>query len=604
MIRLAPWITLAIAIRFAAAWTHSSWFHPDEWFQTVEPANLHAFGFGYYAQEISLHLRNQSWPMLLAIPLKAAEWLAPGSIDFRIFALGFFIGLLDLSILWGWWKMTRARLDELKASGWSARAQAFWATAGVALLVLPWFSVYDSVNPRAEHASAIATWITLGALSCARWKTAGFAAAAIAAVRPPSLLLTVGFGFALACHSWRGPKKPGALGPRNPLLGYALGLAFGAFIFGIPDWITYGRPWESLWMYLQYNVFTGLSSLVFGEQGLDTYSEFFAWRWGRYGINAPVGISLAFLSIAGFSIGLKRFSPWAWGLLFYLAGHALTGHKEARFILPIDALLLWAALDGATRVGAWLNRPLRRLMHLMPTRGFALRAVFGAYVLLNLLLTLRAVWGETWVASGTYREIDRHLKTHADTCAIVTVKFPMSPLLPQGVPLGFVPMNRANPSFDEARNRGIEWQERKPECSASTLSSAAPNPILLHLHAPDQRWETEQACVLLQSGLLNLLPKSAESWALKKGLVSGVWYFCPAQTLNQFRSQGIARRLVSDWGKIPELPRLGTPGRDLIELALRTVPPPEPKARELFDRALEKLPGKTERSAEEMIKKN
>src|SRR4051794_19766667 len=93
------WWIFAIACRVLASITHSHWFHPDEWRQTIEPANLIAHGFGYHCQEFGLHLRNLTWPVLIAGVLKITHLIQPSSIDLRIFSINFLCGILDLGIL-------------------------------------------------------------------------------------------------------------------------------------------------------------------------------------------------------------------------------------------------------------------------------------------------------------------------------------------------------------------------------------------------------------------------------------------------------------------------------------------------------------------------
>src|SRR5689334_6556537 len=94
------WMVFAVLVRLIAAKTHTHWFHPDEWCQTLEPAYLIAHGFGFHSQEIGLHMRNLTWPTLLAGVLKFAHTIAPNSIELRFSTVNTLCGLLDLLILW------------------------------------------------------------------------------------------------------------------------------------------------------------------------------------------------------------------------------------------------------------------------------------------------------------------------------------------------------------------------------------------------------------------------------------------------------------------------------------------------------------------------
>src|SRR4051812_37225105 len=98
---LTRWFAYALLFRFIASLTHSHWAHPDEIYQTVEFANLIVNGVSTYSQEVDLHLRNQSWPFLLTIPLWLARAIAPNWIQLKVVFYQLFTGILDLALIWG-----------------------------------------------------------------------------------------------------------------------------------------------------------------------------------------------------------------------------------------------------------------------------------------------------------------------------------------------------------------------------------------------------------------------------------------------------------------------------------------------------------------------
>ena len=51
-------ILVAAVARVISAMTHSTWHHPDEWFQTVEFSNYIVNGVISHTQEVDLHMRN------------------------------------------------------------------------------------------------------------------------------------------------------------------------------------------------------------------------------------------------------------------------------------------------------------------------------------------------------------------------------------------------------------------------------------------------------------------------------------------------------------------------------------------------------------------
>lgn len=553
------WFFVALIIRFLASFTHSSWFHPDEWFQSIELSNIITKGFGYYSQEVGLHLRNMSWPVLLSIPLRLTDWWGVESVNIRVFAFHFFAGLCNLGILWGFWQLIQDYAKEKFLPGrWK-----FW---GLALVVLPWFTVYNSVNPAIENASAAALMISIGLTCRNRWKSAGFFAIAAAAFRYPTGLGSVGILTAIFFNSARNRNY-------KPTGQFIKGMAIGLVLFGIPDWVIYGRPWESLWMYLQYNIFTGLSAEVFGKQSVYTYAEFFLWRWYRYFILAPFGIVLVISFIRGFFHGIKNVQPWSIALLFYSIGHMLIGHKEARFVLPAEPLLLWGAFLGLILWNEKLIPSIISRIQIKPSGQKIIRVFVVLFLTANVLLLLKAVWGETWVASGTYREISKHLIESKDVCAVITVKHPMGALLPwkklDETPrpaLGYFTAERDKSSFVQANSAPVLWLEHQPAC--------APNEnILIHINVPDTGWNSI-GCETLASGFLSVLPKGLWNWAFQKNYARGTWYRCPAGALTEFKSQHLTSYLAKTMGHIVSLPPIGITGDELIALGKATSPPP------------------------------
>ena len=214
---LKRWIIIAILFRIIGAWTYSSWFHPDEWYQSLEFAHLLARGFGFYSQEFSLHLRNLLWPVLLTVPLKIIDFFPAAPLQFSIFTLQLFIGLLDLGIFWGFWTLLRPQIPSVqKLPG------GRWAIPIIlGLFFLPWYTVWDSIRPSTEHLSAVAIWLALGCLQLKRFTWAGFWTVAVLAFRYPSGLFSLGLSLAVL----RTPTH------RKDFL---LGILAGFFILGLP----------------------------------------------------------------------------------------------------------------------------------------------------------------------------------------------------------------------------------------------------------------------------------------------------------------------------------------------------------------------------------
>ena len=138
---LAYWWAFALLTRIVASATESHWFDRNDWCQTLEPASLIARGFGIHSPETGLHIRNLSWPVLLSGGLKLSEFLAPLSVDLRIFTVNLLAGLLDLLILWGWIQMLNH--PGKGVAPFSNRAKK-WS---LILLLFPWFTIYGAISP-------------------------------------------------------------------------------------------------------------------------------------------------------------------------------------------------------------------------------------------------------------------------------------------------------------------------------------------------------------------------------------------------------------------------------------------------------------------------
>ncbi|MFZ9595620.1 MAG: hypothetical protein ACO3A2_06025 [Bdellovibrionia bacterium] len=551
----------AILVRLLASLTQSHWFHLDEWCQTFEPAMILAHGFGIHSQEIGLHLRNLTAPSLLAGALKLAYALDPLSIDLRIFCVNALCGLLDLGILWGWIQLLHH--DPLIQN--QSQGVKQW---GLALLLLPWFTIYPSVSPRAEHLSEVAFWIALGCMTRQFWIASGFFTVAIAAFRYPSALLSVSLVALPLVSAWKLRRVDSNDKPSVPR--FLLGLLFGVLILGLADAQVYGRPWESLWMYAQYNLLTHSSQLVFGRQSLIEYTELFRWNWTTSWALIPLGLTLLVGSGIGIIHGLKRGCLWAGCLLPYAIGHSLIGHKEGRFMIPLEKLLLWAGFTGCVLLYPKIrSKRVRTLL----SQGLILTVVINAFVFLHHLK------GDLGKKEGTFRELGTHLqksKSESPPCAVLTSP-PFSPFQslllpftdPKQVPepaVGLFSFQQSPTHLPSLQHSSVQWLEREPNCRADQS-------ILLHAVRAHPFWQ-EQGCELLPSGFLRFLPTAWIPWVLKSNYHASTWYRCPSHLLQSLSRSTVEKLLSHQFQRIPHLPPLGISAQQLEDLGHQTSPPP------------------------------
>lgn len=532
------WLLVAAGIRLVSAWTHASWNHPDEWFQTMELARLLMGHPASYVQEIGLHLRNLSWPTLLTIPLGLAEWLAPEWIRLHVFLSQAFAGMLDLGMVWGWYQVARWFLK--------GRSPA-WLHLAMALLVLPYHTVADSVRLSGEHLSTVLFWASLGlwisrGSSGTRVLAAAVLAVGCAAMKYPSGLLSVG----LALGFW---MTATGKGERLRILG---GLVAGLLLWGLPDWIFYGRPWESLWMYIQYNLLSGAGVEHFGAQSAWEYWPLFRGHW--FTALAPVGYLLAVGIPFGMAAIFNSRSALLWlipsGL--YLAGHFWVEHKETRFLVPVEFVLVWIGFTGWTVVAPKIpvNRWLKRAAWAL---GLLVLVVNGAR-------GLHQLWGETWRPSLTYFEVNRHLREVEGACAVWTQRHQVTSILfPHGVPFGVLEER-------EGRPHQVHWALERPECAAAR--------VLVHVGKPNPVWETEYACRLLSSGVLAWIPQSRWTEFQGRGWVSGPWYDCPGSVVTQVPHHQVDQPFARTFGRYEALPWKKMSVREIVEFGQRAVPHP------------------------------
>jgi len=119
----------------------------------------------------------------------------------------------------------------------------------------------------------------------------------------------------------------------------AIALAAGGFaallLGGLLDWVTWGKPFQSIIEYLRFNVIEKGSEL-WGVSSRGFYLQTML---------ATNGLALLAL-VLGFLAGLARTWPVALLTLLFLAIHSLFPHKELRFLYPALPLFLTCAAVG------------------------------------------------------------------------------------------------------------------------------------------------------------------------------------------------------------------------------------------------------------------
>lgn len=340
------WIAIAIglfacAVRIYYLVRLGGMYHPDEIFQYLEPAHWKIHGFGHLAWEFDRGARNFALSGLYSHLLRIGDWLDLGRAElYQIICCC--NALLSLFLVPACW-----RLGELLAP---ARRSLAWGLALLAALfpVFGYFSVYCLSE---LHALVLATWAHVAWLDLR---------AETDPRRQRQLALACGFLFGLsfiiryvAVALLVVASIDLLLSPRRRQLHwYALGLLAPIAYIGVVDKLEWGRFLGSLREYIIFNTEKGASTY-----GVEPWFYYLVQLREMFGVAAPlVGLGLLIAVVTRTRLTLA----WVVPLAFYSA----TAHKELRFVLPLLALLLAAAVagidDGLNRVARWLPPAVAR----------------------------------------------------------------------------------------------------------------------------------------------------------------------------------------------------------------------------------------------------
>lgn len=290
--------------------------HPDEVFQTLEPANFRAFGYGILAWEWQVGLRNWAVPGLFAWLLK----------------VGAALGINDPLARRAWLEVPQAGLHLAMLLAvvrlTARRVPSPFALASVVLVGLYGPVVHFAGRTMGESFSAALMVIALERLDAARgrqWHVAALGGAllgcAVVTRYGSAVVVVAALGWLVAARAWR------------PLLFTLLGGGIVALALGGLDWATWGAPFHSLRKYLEFNVTSGQAAQQFGAEPGWFYLPLLGW--------------LVLWAWPGLVLGLVRraegASLFASCGLAYAMAISLTPHKEARFLYPGMVLLLVAA---------------------------------------------------------------------------------------------------------------------------------------------------------------------------------------------------------------------------------------------------------------------
>ncbi|MFK7872232.1 MAG: hypothetical protein AB8C84_03540, partial [Oligoflexales bacterium] len=317
-----------IAAIFLLSFTNYQEQHPDEWYQTLDVTNLIVNGHSF-SDTSYIHHRNLLIPMLLSIPFFLLKSMNVESPYLLFSFMKLWIGCLNLVVLWAMLRLWREEKP----------GHVFGEKLIYVVFCLTHISFFEAIRPSLEHFSSIMFWLMLGFWTLRHrqqaWVGVGFFAVLTGAARYPSGIM----GFLFFIWHWiylarKGQYTKLILLTTGCLLG--LGAGFSADVF------FYGRAYESLYMYLMYNVFTGLAAMNFGAQSALVYADYFLK------IFQPSYIFFLPLFLYGALKGtfdtLKKYRSWSWVFVAAFSAHFLPLHKEGRFISSFLFIMIFLAI--------------------------------------------------------------------------------------------------------------------------------------------------------------------------------------------------------------------------------------------------------------------
>lgn len=319
--------------------------HPDEVFQSLEPALRLAFGYGTVAWEWERGLRNHFVPGLFAALLKLAHWVGVNDPWLRRAVLELPQFALNIAMVHSVFRFAARRIGPRHAR-WAVVLLLAWGpwvwfagrTLGesISAAFLVW-GLERLDDESLGDVSAYSAGVLLGLAEITRYGSAAF-------ILPALVFLAVRRRFTTL---------------RSTLLG---GLTMAALL-GVVDRLTWGHFFHSLTEYLDFNLFTR-GGASFGRSP----AYWYVTQW----LVAPLGL----LAVGLFAWRREpKLRSWLFvtSTLVYLVAISATAHKELRFAYPALLLCLVAVAPA--------------VIHFI-ARG-RLRAVLGIAAVLSVTVLYR-----------------------------------------------------------------------------------------------------------------------------------------------------------------------------------------------------------------------
>jgi hypothetical protein len=329
---LLAFFLMGMFLRVGAALRFPTVDHPDEIFETQEPAHHLAYGYSVVVWEWRRGARSWVFPAFLAGVMRTTDWMGPGSRGYR-WGIAIVLSLISLTTVWFGFAWAR------RASGMEA---AIIAAGGCAI----WYElVYFASKALTE---VVATHALLPGLYLGMYgerfqeKTRMFLAGifcGLAMALRIHLAPAVAFAALYFCYpNWRKRILPLAAGLLLPVVG-----------FGLVDAVTWSHPFQSYLVYYQahareFKVPSLPSDIEEGAHHVPPWYGYLRMLCTHLG---PMGLLVL--------MGIRRSPLLGWVALIHLAFHSFYGATIVRYLYPLMPLEITLAALGIVELARVFN---------------------------------------------------------------------------------------------------------------------------------------------------------------------------------------------------------------------------------------------------------
>ncbi|XP_050672932.1 GPI mannosyltransferase 3 [Leptidea sinapis] len=316
---------LLLSARILSVFLVQTWYVPDEYWQTLEVAHKHVFGYGELTWEWQKGIRSYLYPSVVSAIYYALKLTSLDYPTIVVLAPRIFQAVLSAFADYSFYK-------------WSGNRK--WA---LFVILTSWFWFYTASRTLLQTTETALVAIALSMFPFKAGKPSYYEkednrwvwiACVSVFVRPTSAPLWI----VLSVYNLMTTNK----GPLKQLLSTYLpiGILSSGVLIGL-DSFMYDRLIVTPWEFFKVNIIQDISSF-YGEH---------PWYWYlTQGLPAVLGISLP-LVLWGILAVVRRPKEHIIGVViltaaaFHIILHSLISHKEFRFVLPLLPMLMYLAQD-------------------------------------------------------------------------------------------------------------------------------------------------------------------------------------------------------------------------------------------------------------------